>query len=111
MNMLSPAYSMIKLERVFASSHYRIMELRSQLHSLRKGYRPIDDYFLEAKMLLDNLTSVGEILFEKDIVLSVISSLGSDWNNFVTFFNLHVEPIGLDELHIQLVNHEIMKVR
>lgn len=44
-------------------------------------------------------------------MLSVISGLGFDWNDFIMSFDLCVESIRLDELHSQLVNHERMKVR
>lgn len=44
------------------------MELHSQIHSLRNGDRSIDGSFLES---YDNLTSIGETLSERQMVMSV----------------------------------------
>lgn len=75
------------------------MDLHSQLHSLRKGDSPNDDYLLGANILIDNPTSIRETLSKKYVVMSVIYGLGFDWNDFITLVNLRLEPISLDELH------------
>lgn len=63
-------------------------------------------YFLKAKMLGDGLAVAGHPVSNYDHILYILSSLGSDYDVFVTSITVHSENSTIDDLHGMFLNQE-----
>ena len=72
------------LEKIFlASSKARVMQLRLEFQTIRKGYLSMMEYILRIQNIFDNLAAIGELVFESDQILQLITGLGADYNSIV----------------------------
>ncbi|XP_020424443.1 uncharacterized protein LOC109950306 [Prunus persica] len=68
----------------FQSSMASESALRFQLMDLQKGSQPIDSYLRHAKSLADSLDVINEPVSSKELITSVLQSLGHDYKMLVT---------------------------
>jgi hypothetical protein len=62
------------LEKTFSSSSKaRIMQLRLELQSTKKGSLSMIDYIMKVKGAVDNLVAIGEPVSEQDQVMFLLS--------------------------------------
>lgn len=87
------------------------MDLRSQLIALWKGDKLVGDYLGEAKTIEHPLIALGEPILERIMIMYTIQDLGSWYNDFFSSINKRLEPVGIDELHNLLANHDRMLLR
>ncbi|KAJ4967842.1 hypothetical protein NE237_014543 [Protea cynaroides] len=98
-----------KLEKHYAStSQARIMQLEYQLRSLKKGTFTMAEYIQKGKTLGDHLATVLKPVPDSQMVLSILSGLGPDYDGLVTSITSRLEPIELDDFLGILSNHEVM---
>ncbi|KAL5855002.1 hypothetical protein ACOSQ4_004804 [Xanthoceras sorbifolium] len=70
------------LERLYAQhSMVRILQLKQQLHTIKKGSLSITDYIMKIKVVGDALEIVGHVVTDSDLVLSVINDLEHEYNS------------------------------
>lgn len=81
-----------------------LWSLDLNLHSLVKVGKSISDCIVEAKTISDHLSTVGEPVPERDLVLHVLCGLGFNYNDFVTSIKLRMQPVSFDELHSKLMS-------
>lgn len=80
-----------KLEKVFAaSSSARVMDLRLQLQTFKKGYLNIEDYALKIKMIADHLAAIGYPVPNQGFVFQVLGGLEANWNSFISGITLRL---------------------
>ncbi|KAL5546106.1 hypothetical protein UlMin_005793 [Ulmus minor] len=95
------------LEKIFSSSsRARIMQLRLELQTLKKGSMSIMDYLMKSKGFSDNLTAVGEPVSEQDQIMNILAGLGADYNVVVTAINARDDTISLEAVHSMLFSYE-----
>lgn len=82
------------------------MELRWQLHSLRKGSLTKDQYINKCKDLVDLLFYVGETLRDKEEALYVLGGKGVNYTSLVTNITNKKHILGLDGLFTCMKTHE-----
>ncbi|KAL5554286.1 hypothetical protein UlMin_041687 [Ulmus minor] len=97
----------IALEHIFSSSsRARIMQLRLELQSTKKGSMAMIDYIMKIKGAIDNLAAIGEPVLEQDQVMNLLGGLGSDYNAIVTAINIRDDKISLEAIHSMLLAFE-----
>ena len=72
------------LEKIFsASSKARVMQLRLEFQTTRKGSLPMMEYILKLKNLADSLAVIGEPVSDRDQILQLLGGLGANYNSIV----------------------------
>lgn len=72
------------LEKMYLSqSTARIMQMRLQLQDAKKGLSSMIDYFAKDKTIADTLAATMNLVSELDLILSILSCLGPQYNSFV----------------------------
>jgi len=95
------------LEKTFSSSsRARIMQLRLELQSTKKGSLPMIDYIMKVKGVVDSLAAIGEPVSEQDQVMNLLGGLGSDYNAVVTAINIRDDKISVEAIHSMLLAFE-----
>ncbi|XP_010247798.1 PREDICTED: uncharacterized protein LOC104590753 [Nelumbo nucifera] len=88
--------------------------LKRQLQSLKKGTLSISEYIQKAKGIADNLFVVSELVSRQDLVMCILSGLGSEYESIITTI---ANRVDFDKLRIAnrseyesmikvLLNHE-----
>ncbi|KAL5789768.1 hypothetical protein ACOSQ2_004656 [Xanthoceras sorbifolium] len=71
-----------KLERVYSQqSIARILQLRQQLQSIKKGSDSISDFVLKLKNIGDVLLEAGEDVSERDLLLALMNGVGHEYDS------------------------------
>ncbi|XXG76297.1 hypothetical protein AAC387_Pa08g0670 [Persea americana] len=99
------------LEKAYsAQSRAKIMNLKYQLHTLKKGSLSMSDYFQKKKSIVDNLAVVAQPVSDFDLASSLLSGLlsglSSEYEAIITSITTRVEPISLDDLTGFLLSQE-----
>ncbi|KAG6735682.1 hypothetical protein POTOM_061670 [Populus tomentosa] len=95
------------LEKTFSSSsRARIMQLRLELQSTKKGSMTMIDYIMKVKAVVDNLATIGEPVSKQDQVMNLLGGLGSDYNVDVTVINIRDDTISIEAVHNMLLAFE-----
>jgi hypothetical protein len=92
------------LEKTFSSSsRARIMQLRLELQSTKKGSLSMIDYIMKVKGAVDSLAAIGELVLEHDQVMNLLGGLSSDYNAIVTAINIRDDKISVEAIHNMLL--------
>ena len=96
------------LRSMFISqSQARIMPLKMQIQTLKKGSMSMIDYFAKMKRLSASLVLAGKSVELNDFIQDVLTSLdSSDYESLVTSVLARGDNIGLDEFYSLLLSHE-----
>ncbi|KAG6743525.1 hypothetical protein POTOM_052224 [Populus tomentosa] len=95
------------LEKTFSSSsRARIMQLRLELQSTKKGSMTMIDYIMKVKAAADSLVAIREPVSEQDQVMNLLGGLGSDYNAVVTAINIRDDKISIEAIHSMLLAFE-----
>ena len=95
------------LEKTFSSSsRARIMQLKLELQSTKKGSLSMIDYIMKVKGATDSLAAIGEPVLEQDQVMNLLGGLGSDYNAVITAINIRDDKISVETIHNMLLAFE-----
>ena len=95
------------LERIFSASlRARVMQLRLEFQTTRKGSLTMMEYILKLKSLADNLATIGEPMTDRDQILQLLGGLGADYNSIVASLTAHEDEMSLHSVHNILLTHE-----
>ena len=95
------------LEKIFStSSKARVMQLRLEFQTTRKGTMSMMEYLLKVKTIADNLVAIGEPVLKKDQVLQILGGLGADYNPIVASITAREDDISIHSIHSTLLTHE-----
>ncbi|KAJ8624241.1 hypothetical protein MRB53_032771 [Persea americana] len=98
----------LALEKRFASlSRSHIIQLKTQLRSIKKGSQPITEYIQRIKHLADSLAAVLCPVDDEDLIIHTLNGLPSDYGPFKTSIRTRSSPISLEELHVLLLCKEL----
>lgn len=91
------------LERQYASkSKARIMQLRRELQTIRKGSKSMSQYFLHAKQLDNSLAAAGHPILESDLQQIIQAGLDSSYDAIVTTLTTTIVDISMDDFYSHL---------
>ena len=89
----------LTLEIFSSLSRARIMQLRLELQTLKKGSMYMMDFLMKLKSISDSLAAIGEIVTGQDQIMDLLVGLGADYNAIVTAINSRNERISLEVIH------------
>lgn len=89
-----------------AISTARIMELRRALQTSIRGNLKCGEYFEHMKRVADQLAAAGDPVPDSDLVRSILTGLGPEFNSFVVAITTRAVPVSLVDLHAFLLSHE-----
>ena len=87
------------LENHFSSiSRSHIMNLKGELHNIRKGTDSVDLYLQKIKIVRDKLMAVGVILDDEELLHIALKCLPKDYNAFRSAIRTKITQLSFDEL-------------
>ncbi|XP_070025396.1 uncharacterized protein LOC107797565 [Nicotiana tabacum] len=93
------------LQTTYANkSHSRKFSLRD---TLKKDSCSVGECMKEIKSIVDDLPSSGSLLLDEEIVIKVLSGLGSDYKELYAAIRARNNPIFFEELYNELLTHEL----
>ncbi|PRQ44692.1 putative RNA-directed DNA polymerase [Rosa chinensis] len=93
-------------ERFSAVSRVSIMQLKTELQTLRKGSETIEKYLQRVKNARDQLLSVGVSIPDEDIIIVILNGLPDEYSTIRTVVEGRETPISLRDLRSQLLAAE-----
>ncbi|KAL5839746.1 hypothetical protein ACOSQ4_012354 [Xanthoceras sorbifolium] len=84
----------------------KVLQLKQQLQNTKKRTLSISDYFLKIKTLGEALMVAGQIVTEYNLVLSVISGLGHDYDLVVVLLSSQHKYISLNTQYMLMVHEQ-----
>ncbi|KAL5807575.1 hypothetical protein ACOSQ4_030308 [Xanthoceras sorbifolium] len=84
----------------------RIMHLRSQLQTLKKGSMKISEYILKIKGVADALMAAGQTMTEQDLVAYILGGLGLEFDPIICNIASKKEEITLQDAQFLLMGYE-----
>ena len=89
-----------------ASSNARIMQLRLQLQTIKKGGMSMMDYTLKVKTLAYHIAAIQEHISDRDLVLYLLAGLGPDYNSFIVSVTSKSKAMSFSHVSSLLLAHE-----
>ena len=91
------------LENRFSSvSRSHFMNLKSELHDLKKGSDTVDVYLQKIKVVRDKLLAVEVIVDDEELLHIAIKGLPKEYNAFKSAIRTRSTQLGFDELSTML---------
>ncbi|KAL5704422.1 hypothetical protein ACHQM5_022856 [Ranunculus cassubicifolius] len=98
----------LALEKHYSSkSKSRVLHLRRELHNLKKGSKTMQQYFLHAKQIADNLAASGNPLSDLDLQYTVLTGLDSAYDSVVTSLLATISNMSMDDFYAHLLTFEL----
>ena len=95
------------LENRFSSiSRSHVMNLKGELHNLKKGADSVDAYLRKIKVVRDKLLAVGVILDDEELLHITLKGLPKEYNAFRSAIRTRSTPLSFDELSTMLNGEE-----
>ncbi|KAJ8644248.1 hypothetical protein MRB53_005996 [Persea americana] len=117
-SVLSTAYRLNTARQVWTSlasqfasqSRSHINQFKRQLQNLKQGSQTCSEYIQQAKLLADNLETVGKPVDDDDLISYVTSGLNPAYNPFNASVSLasRDNPISFDDFQAELLSYELM---
>ena len=98
-NALATAYGVV--------SHAQRTQLHIELHNLSKDDKSVSQYLYQAKAIADSLTLSGQPIQPSEFNAIVFRKLGAKYNGIIRELQQRTDPISFNDLHGQLVSHEL----
>ena len=89
-----------------ARTRTRILHLRTQIQTTKKGLLTIHDYYSRMKSMLNQLRAVGNNMTDDDFVMCVLAGLGPKYDSIVTSINSMPESASISEVYGMLLSQE-----
>jgi hypothetical protein len=102
------AYGMwnVLLKRYTSVSRSNILNLKKQLHDVKKNTDTVAQYLQRIKESKDRLATVGTLVDDEDLLHIVLKGLPSEYESFSTAMLTKSEPVSFEELHVLMITQE-----
>ncbi|KAK0598074.1 hypothetical protein LWI29_031379 [Acer saccharum] len=95
------------LEQLFSQqSLAKVLQLKHQLQNIKKGTSSAADFVLKVKTVGDSLKGTGQTVSDNDLILSMLSGVGRDYDSVVSVVISQRNNISPQEVQYLLLNHE-----
>ncbi|KAL5760772.1 hypothetical protein ACOSQ2_019610 [Xanthoceras sorbifolium] len=84
----------------------RVLQLKQQLQTIKKGFMSIFDYVMKIKAVGDELNTVGHTITDADLVLSVLGGLSHEYDPVVVLVSHQSKTMSLEDAEYALMLHE-----
>ncbi|KAH0741192.1 hypothetical protein KY290_034235 [Solanum tuberosum] len=88
-------------------SQTRIFSLRDQLARLSKDSRPVANYLHQVRSFYNELATAGATITNDELVVKILSGLGSDFREISAAIRARDSIISYDELYAKLIDYEL----
>ncbi|OIT07054.1 hypothetical protein A4A49_62966, partial [Nicotiana attenuata] len=88
-------------------SQTRIFSLRDRLARLAKNALPVADYMHQVRSLCDELATAGAPVSNEELIVKILTGLGSDFKEFSAAIRARDTTISYEELYEKLLDHEL----
>ncbi|KAL5825256.1 hypothetical protein ACOSQ3_021319 [Xanthoceras sorbifolium] len=96
-----------KLQNLYShKSMAKILNLRQQLQTIKKGSHSVSDFVLKIKNIGDALSAAGEEVSERDLLLSLMHGVGHEYDVVVVLISSQRCTMSLEEAQFLLLMHE-----
>ncbi|CAN6462901.1 unnamed protein product [Victoria cruziana] len=85
----------------------RILQLKWQFQSLRKGTKSVNDFFTDMRVITDQLAAIGSPVSDKEMVQQVLGSLDADYHVFRTTMRMLPTLPSFEDLRAKLIQYEV----
>ncbi|WKA09033.1 hypothetical protein VitviT2T_026711 [Vitis vinifera] len=85
-----------------------VLELRTEIQSIKKDGLIPDEYVVKVKNVVDKLGSIGKPVLDKDQLIYLFQGLGAEYNPFVTSFNDISNQPTIEEVHSLLLSFDLI---
>ena len=89
-----------------ARTRARVLYLRTQIQTTKKGSSIIHEYYSKMKTLLNSLTAAGNSMNDDDFIMCVLAGLGPEYDSVVTNINSMQESPSISEVYGVLLSQE-----
>ncbi|KAF3664116.1 putative Fanconi anemia group D2 protein -like protein [Capsicum annuum] len=87
-------------------SQTRIFSLRDRLARLTKDCRPVTGYLHQVRSLCDELATAGAPVSNPELIVKILSGLGSEFRELSVVIRARDSPISYEELYEKLLDYE-----
>ncbi|KAL5752135.1 hypothetical protein ACOSQ2_022642 [Xanthoceras sorbifolium] len=95
------------LENMYSQqSKARVLQLKTEMNSTKKGAMSINDYILKMKCLSESLAAAGRLLAADDVISSVLGGLRPEYDPAVVTITAKQGFISLQEVQYLLMSYE-----
>uniref|UniRef100_A0A803PTR4 Retrovirus-related Pol polyprotein from transposon TNT 1-94-like beta-barrel domain-containing protein n=1 Tax=Cannabis sativa TaxID=3483 RepID=A0A803PTR4_CANSA len=95
------------LEQRFSSqSKARLLQLKSQFFTLRKGSLSISDYVNKMQSITDSLAIAGSPIPNQDFILQLLNGFGLEFDSVVLGITVRSDSLTPEEVQALLLSHE-----
>ncbi|KAL5825640.1 hypothetical protein ACOSQ3_021703 [Xanthoceras sorbifolium] len=95
------------IETLFSrESLAKVLQVKQQLQSARKGSSSISEFVLRVKGLGTSLRSAGQTVTDQDLLLCVLNGLGHEYDPVVVMLSQQQLTMSLHEAQYMLMIHE-----
>ncbi|KAL5787487.1 hypothetical protein ACOSP7_004436 [Xanthoceras sorbifolium] len=84
----------------------KVLKLRQHLQSVKKGSSSVSDFMLKVKGIGDALRGAGEVVQNKDLLLSILNGIGREYNPVAVLIAKQSHTIDIQEAQYMLMVHE-----
>uniref|UniRef100_A0A2N9J917 Reverse transcriptase Ty1/copia-type domain-containing protein n=1 Tax=Fagus sylvatica TaxID=28930 RepID=A0A2N9J917_FAGSY len=96
----------VLLKRYTSVSRSNIMNLKKQLHDVKKNTDTISQYLQRIKEARDKLAAVGTLIDDEDLLHIVLKGLPSEYESFSSAMLTKNEAVPFEELHVLMITQE-----
>ncbi|KAH9693065.1 retrovirus-related pol polyprotein from transposon RE1 [Citrus sinensis] len=89
-----------------ARTRARVLYLRTQIQTTKKGSLTIHDYYSRMKTILNTLRAAGNNMTDEDFIMCVLAGVGPEYDSVVTNINSMPETPSLSEVYGMLLSQE-----
>ncbi|XP_010258436.1 PREDICTED: uncharacterized protein LOC104598212 [Nelumbo nucifera] len=91
-----------------AISRSRALHLKRQLQSIKKGLESIIEYVKRAKVIVDSLATISELVGKENLILCILSTPGTKYESIVTVITnkTDFDFLTINDILRRLLNHE-----
>ena len=97
------------LNRYTSISRFSIVNLKRELHRIKKNSDSITQYLQKIKEARDKLVSVGVFIDDEEILQIVLQGLPSDFHSFTSAMLTKNEAVRFEELHTLMKSEDLLK--
>ncbi|KAL5823569.1 hypothetical protein ACOSQ4_021469 [Xanthoceras sorbifolium] len=84
----------------------KVLQLKQQLQNVKKGAGTVSDFVLKIKSIGDALKGAGEVVLDKDFLLSIPNGIGHEYDPVVVLIANQSQNISIQEAQYMLMVHE-----
>jgi hypothetical protein len=96
----------VLLKRYTSISRSNIMNLKKQLHDVKKNTDTITQYLQRIKEAIDKLAAVGTLVDDEDLLHIVLKGLPSEYESFSSAMLTKNESVSFEELNVLMISQE-----